>query len=87
MSALLTIDEPRESDGASRARTLATAGWCHRGLIDAGRLTEVVELYESLGFEVLREAPTPDPRTPDCAACQAAACTEGAIIYTRPRGR
>lgn len=62
---------------------LEAAGWVRRHLVDPERAEETIELYESLGFEVMSRTPTPDDFGPKCRDCAAVACREYLLIYTR----
>ncbi len=60
-------------------------GWTARTTTDEPRLSELVELYEELGFEVmLRPVPAQATGTA-CAACVMADPERYRTIYTRPR--
>jgi hypothetical protein len=71
-----------------REEELAGLGWEKRFMADEPRLSEMKELYESIGFEVLLE---PLPPKEDLAACAESGCTacldadpeRYRIIYTR----
>ncbi|MGD0230778.1 MAG: hypothetical protein ABSC19_10525 [Syntrophorhabdales bacterium] len=55
-----------------REEELAALGWEKRFLADEPRLSEMKELYESIGFEVLLE---PLPPKDELAACAEGGCT------------
>jgi hypothetical protein len=71
-----------------REEELASRGWEKRFMADEPRLSEMKELYESIGFEVLLE---PLPPKEELAACAREGCTacldvdpeRYRIIYTR----
>lgn len=82
-------------DGRTREKSLEAQGWKRQFIANEPRLTEAVEMYRELGFEVLLE---PLPREPECTACEGVeegekrecrVCFQGVedqyrIIYTRP---
>jgi hypothetical protein len=74
-----------------REGELEALGWEKRFLADEPRLTEMKELYESIGFEVLLE---PLPNKEELAHCSEVGCTacldldprKYRTIYTRAKG-
>ena len=56
-------------------------GWTKRNIADEPRLSEAVEMYESLGFEV-RVEPV-DLESEDCTECMRAEPDRYKVIYTR----
>jgi hypothetical protein len=62
---------------------LIAAGWVRRHLVDPDRARESVELYESMGFEVLVLQLTPDDFGPQCQECASIVCRSHVLIYTR----
>ncbi len=66
-----------------REEKLKEQGWEKRFTIDEPRLSEMVEQYKELGFEVLIEPV--DLSTEECTSCIAAAPDRYKTIYTRPR--
>jgi hypothetical protein len=72
-----------------REEELTRLGWEKRFVADEPRLSEMKELYESIGFEVLLE---PLPGKEELAGCTESGCTacfevdpdRFRIIYTRP---
>lgn len=73
------------SVGIRRARRdaeLAERGWTRRFVGSPPRLGEMVELYESLGNEVLLDPVTDDELAEACAGCTLA-LTLFKVIYTR----
>ena len=75
-----------------REQELADAGWERRFIASEPRLGEAVELYESIGFEVLLD-PLPSEDEMRGAGCEEKGCTacfeldreRYKIIYTRAR--
>jgi hypothetical protein len=65
-----------------RAR-LEAEGWTRRTVIDEPRLSELVETYRSLGFEV-QVVPVEDEDLPECNECVKADRCRYGTIYTRP---
>jgi hypothetical protein len=59
-------------------------GWQKKGMFDEPRLSEVVKIYEELGFEVRIELFEPNQGT-DCAACMRASADRYKIVYTRQK--
>lgn len=69
---------------SSRQRELEGEGWVRQFTADEPRLSEAVELYASLGFEVRLEPVTPDDSAEECQICFQG--DEGyKMIYTRPK--
>ncbi len=74
-----------------REEELLDLGWEKRFIADEPRLSEMKEMYESIGFDVLLE---PMPARDDLAGCAEEGCTacldldpgRYKTIYTRPRG-
>lgn len=62
---------------------LIAAGWVRRHLVDPDRARESVELYESMGFEVLAHELTPADFGPRCQECASIVCRSYVLIYTR----
>ena len=66
-------------------------GWKRRMVASEPRLSEVVSMYESLGFEVRLELVGPDDpywSEEGCTACfdDPAEAERTRVVYTRPRG-
>lgn len=72
--------------GAALDRDLALAreGWRRRFVGAPPRLTEMVELYESLGHEVRLEPLLEEDLAATCAGC-VVALTAFRVVYTRVR--
>ncbi len=73
----------------NRQEELAGQGWTRRTVTDEPRLSEVVEAYRALGFEVRLEPI--DPGQGNAQGCNACWQGEGAadrwrVVYTRPGG-
>jgi hypothetical protein len=64
---------------------LLADGWERRFIADARRAEEAIELYESLGYEVLAEPVRKEELGEDCDDCQLLAALQFKTIYTRKR--
>ena len=69
----------------NREEELKKEGWLKRTILDEPRLTEIVELYESLGFKVLIEPIQPDQLRDDCKSCFLANCDKFKAIFIKKR--
>ena len=65
-----------------RDAELAAEGWERRFIGSPPRLGESVELYESLGLEVLSDPVTDEELADECAGC-ALALNLFRVLYTR----
>ena len=65
-----------------RREELLREGWQRQATYDEPRLTEMVELYRELGFEVRVEPFAPEPDT-DCTDCMRAEPERFRTIFTR----
>jgi hypothetical protein len=68
----------------SREEELQKQGWEKRFTIDEPRLSEMVEQYKELGFEVLLEPV--DSSAEECTGCITTFPDLYKTIYTRKRG-
>jgi hypothetical protein len=59
-------------------------GWEKRAATDEPRLSELVKLYEELGFEVLLAPFDPDEE-PGCSECMRTSSHNYRTIYTRKK--
>jgi hypothetical protein len=57
--------------------------WIRRNTSDEPRLSELVEMYEELGFEVKIKDFDPGELHEDCGECMAANPGKYKVIYTR----
>lgn len=64
---------------------LLAQGWERRYLADPDRAREAVELYTSLGYEVLEHKLSPEDFGEMCGDCPATVCHSYVMIYTRRR--
>ncbi len=60
-------------------------GWIKRTTIDEPRLSEIVEEYESLGFEVCLETPKLEDLDEDCRKCYGEKIGKLKPVYVRKR--
>lgn len=67
----------------NREKELKKEGWNKRSILSDPRLTEVVDLYEQIGLEVLLEPFKPEDMD-DCSECFKRVCDHYKVIYTRP---
>jgi len=68
----------------TREEELKKEGWEKRFTIDEPRLSEIVEQYRELGFEVLLEPV--DTASEECTTCMTAFYDRYRTIYTRKPG-
>jgi len=61
------------------------ADWTRRTTTDEPRLSELVELYEELGFEVQLRPVSRQELGDDCTECYLASPERYRTIYTRPK--
>ncbi len=60
-------------------------GWKNRGTFDEPRLSDVVEMYEEMDFEVLLVEFDPDAHI-GCVECMKAEPHRYKIVYTKKQG-
>lgn len=63
---------------------LQKEGWIKRFVASEPRLSEAVELYKAIGFEVLVVPYRQDPQDSTCRTCMDEAADTLRVIYTRP---
>ena len=73
MEGLLTSEEPKKK------------GWIKRTTIDEPRLSEIVDEYETLGFEVRLEPVNLDELDENCRRCYRKDVDRFKTIYIRKR--
>ena len=66
----------------TREKELTCEGWEKQTTFDEPRLSELVEMYKEIGFEVHLEAFHPDEE-PGCTECMKADPDRYKTIYTR----
>ena len=64
---------------------LVAEGWERRFMTSVTRLTEYVELYTSLGYDVRSEPVRSDEVDPECNDCRLILYQQIVTIYTRKR--
>ncbi len=70
----------------SRDAELERQGWMRRFVADEPRLSEAVELYKSLGYEVRLEPAVFDETSEECKKCLLYQdCDKYKTIYTRSK--
>ena len=62
---------------------LESQGWVKQFTADEPRLSEAVEEYQNLGFEVHLEPLDPLEMAGECTRCLMASCDRYQVIYTR----
>lgn len=74
-------------DRQQRAELLTREGWTRRFTAIGARLTEAIELYRGLGYEITLEPGQPGAEgVADTSACeQCFVMSVARTIYTRPR--
>lgn len=66
-------------------KNLIESGWVKRNDADEPRLSELMELYRSLGFEVIVKDFTPDDTGDECQECIIHSAKKIKTIYTRKK--
>ncbi len=69
----------------TRQEELAREGWEKQASYDEPRLSELVGMYEEIGFEVKLEPFSPDEES-GCKECMKADSHRYQTIYTKKRG-
>ncbi len=67
-----------------RSQQLILEGWEKRATYDEPRLSEMVEMYKEIGFEVLMEPFSPEDE-PGCAECMKDSPQQYKTVYTRKK--
>jgi len=65
---------------------LEAQGWERRSVLCEPRLSECVELYEELGFEVKQVPLDPDNMPDGCSVCYEKDIDRYRIVYVRRKG-
>ena len=79
------------SESSKREDELLEEGWTRRFVANEPRLSEMVELYQSMGHEVhleplpLVDCNSEDEESEECRACFKGFEDQYKIIYTRPK--
>lgn len=61
---------------------LCRKGWEYKGVFDEPKLSELVEMYEEIGFDVRLEAFNPDEES-GCTECMKTAADRFRMIFTK----
>lgn len=69
--------------GRSKEKELKREGWVRQFTTDEPRLSEAVELYRSLGYEVHLESAEFNEKSEFCKACLQTDCQKYKTIYIR----
>ena len=78
-------------ESSRRENDLTKEGWMRRFVANEPRLSEMVELYRSMGHEVhlepipLVDCDSADEESQECRACFKGFEDQYKVIYTRPR--
>jgi hypothetical protein len=64
---------------------LVAQGWERRFMADSVRAKESIELYESMGYEVLTEPVRPAELREECSDCKVVVYFSYVTIYTRKK--
>ena len=59
--------------------------WVRRNVTDEPRLSELVELYKSLGYEIMLKDFIPGEQADECSECMVSFPERYKIIYTRKK--
>ena len=78
----MVADEKKDTYEKDQEILIRGEGWERQFSIEEHRLSEYVELYESLGYEVRVEAMIPDEKE-ECQECIQAEFDNLRTIYTR----
>jgi len=68
-----------------RAKELAKEGWVKQTTIGEPRLSEIVELYKSLGYEVRLEPVKLDELDEECRRCYESEVDRVKTVYVRKK--
>jgi len=68
-----------------KAKELGKAGWAKQTTIGEPRLSEIVKLYKSLGYEVRLEPVRLDELDEECRRCYEGEIDEVKTVYVRKR--
>ena len=71
------------ADIKSKIAELEKEGWQMQFTTDEPRLSEAVELYESLGYEVRLEPACSELPLPECSTCYELFCEKYKTIFIR----
>lgn len=74
---------PLPAESKSNRAALEAQGWQRQFTTDETRLEEMVDFYQSLGYEVRVEPACEDLPLPECASCYEKFCDKYKTIYVR----
>jgi hypothetical protein len=74
---------PQPLEAKSRRAQLEAEGWQRQFTADPTRLGEMVEFYQSLGFEVHLETACEEMPLQECASCFQQFCDQYKTIFVR----
>ncbi len=74
---------PSPAEMKSKIAALEKEGWQRQFTTDQPRLDEMVEFYESLGYEVRVEPACDELPLPECASCYEKFCDKYKTIFVR----
>jgi len=78
-----SCDANGDSFGIPADPELTAEGWVRRHLVDHSRAQQSVDLYASMGFEVIARKLEPSDLGSACGSCGEAVCGSYVLIYTR----
>jgi len=81
----LLVNPVTKQKMSKREEELKKNGWMKQNTIGEPRLSECVELYKSLGYEVHLESVNPKEMTEECRKCYKKELGTVKTIYTRKR--
>ncbi len=67
----------------TRTEELAKEGWERQATYDEPRLSEIIAMYEEIGFEVRLEPFDPEEEPGECTICMKASAENFKTIFTR----
>ena len=74
---------PLPAESKSKRAALEAQGWQRQFTTDQTRLEEMVDFYQSLGYEVRVEQACDELPLPECASCFEKFCDKYKTIYVR----
>ena len=74
---------PLPAESKSNRAALEAQGWQRQFTTDQTRLEEMVDFYQSLGYEVLVEPACDELPLPECQSCYEKFCDKYKTIYVR----
>jgi len=74
---------PLPAESKSKRAALEAQGWQRQFTTDQTRLEEMVDFYQSLGYEVRVEPACDELPLPECASCFEKFCDKYKTIYVR----